>query len=184
MRSSRSAHQLSGTDSYACLMDVLIIDGANVIGSRPDGWWRDRPGAARGLHQKLSTADLPQNEVMIVLEGEAKRGVQAGQDGRIRTVHAAGSGDDAIFDEVVGSRRSVTGVRSSWLPPTGSCATASRLSAPAPKVRCGSSTSCDRAPDRLSGFATVLVSVTSATGACLLSSLSFSWSHQPRRATV
>ena len=82
-------------------MDVLIIDGANVIGSRPDGWWRDRPGAARSLHLKLSTADLPQNEVVIVLEGEAKRGVQAGQDGRIRTVHAAGSGDDAILDEVV-----------------------------------------------------------------------------------
>ena len=93
-------------------MNVLIVDGANVIGSRPDGWWRDRPGAARGLHQKLSTADLPQNEVIIVIEGEAKRGVQAGQDGRIRTVHAAGSGDDAIVDEVarqhaIGDRREV-----------------------------------------------------------------------------
>ena len=89
------------------MMDVLIIDGANVIGSRPDGWWRDRPGAARRLHQKLSTADLPQNEVVLILEGEAKRGVQAGQDGRIRTVHAAGSGDDAIVEEVV--RRLVIG---------------------------------------------------------------------------
>ena len=81
-------------------MNVLIIDGANVIGSRPDGWWRDRPGAARSLHQKLSIADLPQNEVVIVLEGEARGGVQAGQDGRVRTVHAARSGDDAIVDEV------------------------------------------------------------------------------------
>jgi predicted RNA-binding protein with PIN domain len=82
-------------------MEVLIIDGANVIGSRSDGWWRDRPAAARSLHQKLSTADLPQNEVVLILEGEAKRGVQTGQDGHIRTVHAAGSGDDAIVDEVV-----------------------------------------------------------------------------------
>ena len=82
-------------------MDVLIIDGANVIGSRPDDWWRDRPGAARSLQHMLSTADLPQNDVVIVIEGEAKRGVQAGQDGRIRTVHAAGSGHDAIVDEVV-----------------------------------------------------------------------------------
>ena len=88
-------------------MDVLIIDGANVIGSRPDGWWRDRPGAARSLHQKLSTADLPHNEVVLVIEGQAKRGIQAGQDGRIRTVHAAGSGDDAIVDEVV--RQQATG---------------------------------------------------------------------------
>lgn len=81
-------------------MEVLIIDGANVIGSRPDGWWRDRPGAARSLHQKLSTADLPLNEVVLILEGKAMRGVHAGQDGHIRTVHAAGSGDDTIVDEV------------------------------------------------------------------------------------
>ena len=25
---------------------LLIVDGANVVGSRPDGWWRDRAGAA------------------------------------------------------------------------------------------------------------------------------------------
>jgi hypothetical protein len=84
-------------------MEVLIIDGANVMGSRPDGWWRDRPGAARSLHQRLSSADLPQNEVVLLLEGEARHGVHAGQEGRIRTVHAAGSGDDAIVDETVGT---------------------------------------------------------------------------------
>jgi predicted RNA-binding protein with PIN domain len=93
-------------------MQVLIIDGANVMGSRPDGWWRDRPGAARRLHEQLSAAELPQNEVVLVLEGEARRGVPAGEKGRIRTVHAAGSGDDAIVDEVVkhvavGDRRGV-----------------------------------------------------------------------------
>ena len=81
-------------------MEVLIIDGANVVGSRPDGWWRDRPGAARSLHEKLSTAGLPQNEVVLLLEGEARRGVHAGQVGHIRTVHAAGSGDDAIVEQV------------------------------------------------------------------------------------
>jgi len=31
----------------------LIVDGNNVIGSRPDGWWRDRPGAARRLIASL-----------------------------------------------------------------------------------------------------------------------------------
>lgn len=34
----------------------MIVDGANVIGSRPDGWWRDRAGAARRLAGKLVTA--------------------------------------------------------------------------------------------------------------------------------
>lgn len=27
----------------------LIVDGSNVMGSRPDGWWRDRPAARRRL---------------------------------------------------------------------------------------------------------------------------------------
>ena len=81
-------------------MEVLIIDGANVVGSSPDGWWCDRPGAARSLHEKLSTAGLSQNEVVLLLEGEARPGVDASQEGHIRTVHAAGSGDDAIVDQV------------------------------------------------------------------------------------
>jgi hypothetical protein len=32
---------------------VLVVDGANVVGSRPDGWWRDRAGAARRLRDQL-----------------------------------------------------------------------------------------------------------------------------------
>ncbi|MDQ1537968.1 MAG: hypothetical protein QOE58_2361, partial [Actinomycetota bacterium] len=69
--------------------------------SRPDGWWHDRPGAASRLHKTLLTADLPEDEVVLVLEGEARRGVEPVQERRIRTVYAAGSGDDAIVDEVV-----------------------------------------------------------------------------------
>jgi hypothetical protein len=76
-------------------MLVLIVDGANVVGSRLDGWWRDRAGAARRLQERLSIAVLPHDEVVLVLEGDARRGNPAGQDGRLRTVHALGSGDDA-----------------------------------------------------------------------------------------
>ena len=71
------------------------------MGSRPDGWWRDRPGAARRLHDTLASAELPHDEVVLVLEGAARKGVPAGREGRIRTVHAAGSGDDAIVEDVV-----------------------------------------------------------------------------------
>jgi hypothetical protein len=81
-------------------MEVLVVDGANVVGSRPDGWWRDRAGAARRLHEQLCGADLPQDEVVLVLEGEARAGHPAGQDGRVRTVHAPRSGDDAIVQTV------------------------------------------------------------------------------------
>jgi predicted RNA-binding protein with PIN domain len=81
-------------------VQVLIVDGANVVGSRPDGWWRDRAGAARRLHERLSTAALPYDAVILVLEGAAKQGVPAEQEGRLSTVHAPRSGDDAIVEAV------------------------------------------------------------------------------------
>ena len=72
---------------------MLIVDGANVVGSRPDGWWRDRPGAARRLYEQLVAAPL--DDVVLVLEGAARSGVEE-RAGRVAVVHAAGSGDDAI----------------------------------------------------------------------------------------
>lgn len=78
---------------------VLIVDGANVVGSRPDGWWRDRPGAARRLHERLArglATDALADEVVLVLEGQARTGVPEGADGGVRTIHAPGEGDDEI----------------------------------------------------------------------------------------
>jgi predicted RNA-binding protein with PIN domain len=75
---------------------VLVVDGANVVGSRPDGWWKDRAGAAQRLHERLLTAGLSYDEVVLVLEGAAKGGVRAGRDGHVRVVHARRSGDDEI----------------------------------------------------------------------------------------
>jgi predicted RNA-binding protein with PIN domain len=79
---------------------VLVVDGANVVGSRPDGWWRDRPGAARRLHEQLVVGDTPHDQVVLVLEGAARSGVPAGRDGHLRTVHARGDGDEALVAEV------------------------------------------------------------------------------------
>lgn len=79
---------------------VLVVDAANVVGSRPDGWWKDRAGAARRLHEALMVADLPHDVVVLVLEGAAKGGVRAGRDGHVRTVHAPRDGDATIVDEV------------------------------------------------------------------------------------
>ena len=86
-------------------MRVLVVDGANVVGSRPDGWWRDREGAARRLHARLLAAGLD-DEVVLVLEGKARAGVPEGYDAGLRTVHAPRDGDAAIVDLV---RASVAG---------------------------------------------------------------------------
>jgi 8-oxo-dGTP pyrophosphatase MutT (NUDIX family) len=33
---------------------MLVVDAANVVGARPDGWWRDRLGAARRLRERVA----------------------------------------------------------------------------------------------------------------------------------
>lgn len=78
---------------------LLVVDGANVVGSVPDGWWKDRPGAARRLHERLLVADTAYDEVVLVLEGAAKRGVPKGRDLHVRTVHARRDGDTTILAE-------------------------------------------------------------------------------------
>jgi predicted RNA-binding protein with PIN domain len=74
---------------------VLVVDGANVVGARADGWWKDRAGAAQRLHGQLVTADLD-GDIVLVLEGEAKKGVRAGRDGHVTVVHAPRDGDSEI----------------------------------------------------------------------------------------
>jgi predicted RNA-binding protein with PIN domain len=47
-----------------------IVDGMNVIGSRPDGWWRDRPTAMRALVEELDTfAAHGDDTVTVVFDG-------------------------------------------------------------------------------------------------------------------
>ena len=83
---------------------VLVVDGANVVGSRPDGWWRDRAGAAGRLHGRLAVADTSYDEIVLVLEGQAKAGVPQGRDGHLRTVHASKDGDSSIAKEAAAAQ--------------------------------------------------------------------------------
>ena len=47
-----------------------IVDGMNVIGARPDGWWRDRHGAMVRLVEELERFSLARaEEVAVVFEG-------------------------------------------------------------------------------------------------------------------
>jgi hypothetical protein len=83
---------------------VLVVDAANVIGSRPTGWWRDRAAAARTFVATVSRAVAGGHvtpPVVVVLEGAARRGAPAGLHGRgVDVVHASGAGDDAIVAAV------------------------------------------------------------------------------------
>jgi hypothetical protein len=80
---------------------LVIVDGANVVGSVPDGWWRDRKGAAERLRDRLASDGLPGRadpvELVLVVEGAA-RGV-ASVPG-VRVDSAPGSGDDRMVELV------------------------------------------------------------------------------------
>lgn len=73
---------------------VLIVDAANVVGSVPDGWWRDRKGAAERLRDRLAEREADE-EVILVVEGAA-RGVESVPGVRVES--ASGSGDDLIVE--------------------------------------------------------------------------------------
>jgi predicted RNA-binding protein with PIN domain len=63
-------------------MERLIVDGMNVLGSRPDGWWRDRPAAMAGLARRLSALAADQDiEIRVVFDGRPHRRVEAAADG-------------------------------------------------------------------------------------------------------
>ncbi len=114
---------------------TIIVDVANVMGSRPDGWWRDRAGAAVRLHDQIARlaasgrASLPgaagqareagearRPEFVLVLEGAALAAADRlpAAPGEVRVVRARGSGDDAIVAlarELPGRRVVVTADR-------------------------------------------------------------------------
>ncbi|WP_107422979.1 NTP pyrophosphohydrolase [Streptomyces niveus] len=88
---------------------LLIVDGANVVGSVPDGWWRDRRAAAERLRERLVPlavdglpgAGIPGPvELVLVVEGQA-RGVESVPGVRVES--APGSGDDLIAELAAGA---------------------------------------------------------------------------------
>ncbi len=80
---------------------MLLVDAANVVGSRPTGWWRDRAGAARTFVDRVRTAVVDGRlaaPVVVVLEGAARQGAEEGTAGGVEVVHAPGEGDDTLAD--------------------------------------------------------------------------------------
>jgi 8-oxo-dGTP pyrophosphatase MutT (NUDIX family) len=116
---------------------TLLVDAANVVGSRPDGWWRDRVGAHRtllGRLRALAATGVARTEapwrapemlevwyprIVVVLEGQAARGLTAeetvGLGPSVEVVRAvrsgaSGTGDDLLFDQAVAIGRSAVAV--------------------------------------------------------------------------
>ena len=74
-----------------------LVDGMNVIGSRPDGWWRDRPGAMRALAARLGVlARQTGDEMTVVFDG---RPFDVDAEG-VRVLFASRRGPNAADDDI------------------------------------------------------------------------------------
>jgi 8-oxo-dGTP diphosphatase len=95
----------------------VVVDVANVMGARADGWWRDRAGAALRLCREVTVlarrpggvtaGEVTADEWVLVLEGRARAAAALlpdetgeGEPVPVRVVSAPGSGDDAIVGAV------------------------------------------------------------------------------------
>jgi predicted RNA-binding protein with PIN domain len=77
-----------------------LVDGNNVVGARPDGWWRDREGAARRLVAALAAyARATGDEVAVVFDGRPF----ALERGPVDVAWAQRGGPDAA-DDVIAAR--------------------------------------------------------------------------------
>jgi predicted RNA-binding protein with PIN domain len=79
-------------------MTRWLVDASNVIGSRPDGWWRDRDGAAERLIDALREFAGGEDEVVVVLD--AGPAGWAGRTGAFEVAIAPRRGRDAADDEI------------------------------------------------------------------------------------
>jgi uncharacterized protein YaiI (UPF0178 family) len=76
-----------------------IVDAMNVIGTRPDGWWKDRHGAMERLVAQLERwADANGQEVTVVFERPPKPPIASD---RIEIAHAPRAGPNAGDQEIV-----------------------------------------------------------------------------------
>jgi predicted RNA-binding protein with PIN domain len=76
-----------------------IVDGNNVMGARPDGWWRDRRSAQRRLVERLEAFAAARDEpVTVIFDGPRHDAVGGG--GRVAVRFARRRGRDAADDDV------------------------------------------------------------------------------------
>jgi predicted RNA-binding protein with PIN domain len=75
-------------------MTRWVVDGMNVIGSRPTGWWRDRPRAMRALVEELKRLEEP---VTVVFDG---RPFEMDDTGEVEVLFASRRGRNAADDDI------------------------------------------------------------------------------------
>jgi 8-oxo-dGTP diphosphatase len=79
---------------------ILVVDGNNVIGAVPDGWWRDRPAAVRRLLARLQCLGEPAALVLDVAQPDLSEGDHDGITVRYASRRGRDAADDLIREIV------------------------------------------------------------------------------------
>lgn len=80
---------------------MLLVDGNNVIGSVPDGWWRDRPGAVHRLLARLQCLATTRSEAVHVVFDVPQSDLPEGEHHGVHVHYATRKGRDAADDRIV-----------------------------------------------------------------------------------
>lgn len=81
---------------------IWIIDGNNVFGSRPDGWWNDRDAASRRFAQRVAEwCRTHDDDVTLVFDGPVPAATLELAGGNLAIVEAPRRGRDAADDHIV-----------------------------------------------------------------------------------
>jgi predicted RNA-binding protein with PIN domain len=79
---------------------VVIVDGNNVIGTVPDGWWRDRPAAVRRLLRRMQRLAAQSGDELVLVLDVAAPDLPEGDHTGVEVVYARRSGRDAADDRI------------------------------------------------------------------------------------
>lgn len=78
-----------------------LVDGMNLIGSRPDRWWNDRDGAVRRLVGELDRFAAATGDQVTVVFDHRPPDLAAGRHGAVEVAFASRRGRNAADDEIV-----------------------------------------------------------------------------------
>lgn len=80
-----------------------LVDGNNVMGSRPDGWWHDRAAGMARLAQEIAEwCWSHEDEVVLIFDGRQRPSVTSLAGGNLSIRFAGRTARDAADDEIVG----------------------------------------------------------------------------------
>jgi predicted RNA-binding protein with PIN domain len=79
----------------------LVVDGNNVMGTTPDGWWRDRPAAVRRLLGRLQCLHERSGADLVLVLDVRQDDLPEGDHGGVTVRYARRKGRDAADDRIV-----------------------------------------------------------------------------------